>query len=219
MTDELLADSHTEDDPYSNISQWSLEKFRQVYSDDIEKPDIWEYLYGVMHAPDWRSKFRTELQKNLPRIPLAPGGFEVFQTIQFAGRELFSLHADYESGIEADLALQLDDLHHFLIENRMGWENDKATLKVNTTCRIVDIPPEAHAYQVSGRSPLEWAVDSLRVKFDKKSGIRDDVNEWRAWKDDKFELIRHLRRLAHIGIRSTEIIDSLPPTLPSVEIV
>ena len=172
-----------------------------------------------MHASDWRAKFRTELQKNLPRIPLAPGGYEVFKTIQLAGRELFSLHADYESGSEAELELQLEKSHHFRIEDRMRWEQGRSVLAVNKTCRIVGIPPDVHKYQISGRSPLEWAVDSLRVKHDRKSGIRDDVNEWRAWKDDKFELIRHLRRLAYISIRSVEIIESLPPTLPSVEIL
>ena len=100
----------------------------------------------------------------------------------------------------------------------MKWVDEKTTLLVNPTCRILNIPPEAHQYTISGRSPLEWAVDSLRRKVDKNSGIVDDPNGWRAWKDDPFELIRHLRRLAYIGIRSTEIIASLPPTLPSVEI-
>ncbi len=87
------------------------------------------------------------------------------------------------------------------------------TLIVNGRCRLVGIPPEALEYEVSGRSPLRWAVDSLRFKEDGASGIRDDPNGWHTWAAEPFELIRHLRRLAYVGIRSAEIIRGLPPSL------
>lgn len=217
MADELFDDKEGDNVDRSNISDWCLEKFKEVYSPEITKEDIWEYLYGVMHAPDWRVKFENELQKNLPRIPLAPGGFDAFKIFQEAGRELFDLHVNYEIGPEADLEVVSDE-KDFRIHDIMRFRDNKTVLEVNPTCRIVGIPESAHSYQISGRSPLEWAVDSLRIKRDNKSGIVDDVNGWRAWQDDPYELIRHLRRLAYIGIRSAEIIAELPPSLPSEKI-
>ncbi len=91
---------------------------------------------------------------------------------------------------------------------------DRSVLWINDRCRLVGIPPEAHEYRVSGRSPLDWAIDSLRRKEDKKSGIVDDPNRWHVWADRPFNLIRHLRRLIHLSVRSAAIIDSLPPSLP-----
>ena len=217
MTDTLFESADARDYSDSNVSDWCLEKFQEVYSPDITKTDIWEYLYGVMHAPDWRAKFQVELQKNLPRIPLVPGGFSAFKSFQEAGRELFSLHVNYEAGPEADLKV-VSEGNDFRIHDIMRFRDDKTVLEVNPTCRIVDIPASVHSYQISGRSPLEWAVDSLRIKKDSKSGIVDDVNGWRAWRDDPYELIRHLLRLAYIGIRSAEIVAALPPSLPSVKI-
>ena len=201
----------------SNLTEWSIKRFRETYSPDLTKEDIWAYMYGVMHASDWRKKFRSELQKNLPRIPLVPGGMDAFRSFQHAGEELFQLHVEYEAGPEAELEVELEEGGNYRIEDRMRWEEEKTVLAINKTCKLVGIPPEAHKYQISGRSPLEWAVDSLRVKRDTKSGIVDDVNGWRAWRDEPFELIRHLRRLAYIGIRSAAIIESLPPSLPSEE--
>ncbi len=90
---------------------------------------------------------------------------------------------------------------------------DKSVLHINDRCKLVGIPPSAHEYTVSERSPLEWAVDSLKHKHDKASGITDDPNGWWVWADDPFELIRHLRRLAYVGIRSAEIIAALPLAL------
>ena len=55
-----------------NITDWCLSEFQTRYEDpSITKDDIWEYLYGVMHAPDWRKRYRNDLQRNLPRVPLA----------------------------------------------------------------------------------------------------------------------------------------------------
>ena len=78
----------------------------------------------------------------------------------------------------------------------------------------MDIPKEAHDYTVSGRSPLQWAIDSLRVKHDRKSGITDDPNGWHVWADEPFNLIRHLRRLVSVAVQTTRMVNSLPPSLP-----
>ena len=215
--------------PYEtdNVSDWSLAQFQKVYqSEDITKDDVWDYIYGVMHAPDWRREFKNDLQKNLPSIPLAPGGIEAFQKFCKAGAELFDLHADYEQAPLADVKCIVDEsveenLRYRIVKQmRFGKDpetkqEDRSVLHVNDHCRLVDIPPEAHEYQISGRSPLDWAVGSLREKLDKRSGIRDDPNTWHAWADNSVELINHLRRLIHIGIESTRIIRSLPPALPS----
>ena len=61
--------------------------------------------------------------------------------------------------------------------------------------------------------PLEWAVTTLAVKHDKPSGITDDPNGWHVWADEPFNLIRHLRRLAHVGAQSAAIIAALPQSL------
>ena len=220
MEKDLVSQAETCREPFNNISDWSLNTFRDVYkSHEITKADIWEYIYGVMHASDWRTKFGNELKKNLPRIPLAPGGYESFIAFQEAGRELFELHTEFELAPEADIQVQVDDEGHYRIEDRMRWRDEsKSTLEINKTCRLVGIPESAHLYKISGRSPLEWAVDSLYHKVDRRSGIVDDPNGWYVWRDDPFELVRHLRRLAFIGLRTTTIVNALPPSLPTERI-
>lgn len=79
-------------------------------------------------------------------------------------------------------------------------------------CRLVGIQPEAHEYTVSGRSPLEWAIDSLRWKHE-ASSTTDDPNGWHAWAEEPFNLIRHLRRLVYMSVETARIVESLPPSL------
>lgn len=202
-----------------------------------------------MHAPDWRKRYRNDLQKTLPRVPLA-ANFEAFRV---AGRELMDLHAGYETcdeyhnvtlevaepdfdgakgafawdSITDEQATELaaaDNGAAFRIRRKMQWNrvkntktgkyvNDKTVLYVNNKCRLANIPEKADSYTVSGRSPLDWAIASLCYKKDKKSNISDNPNRWHAWDENPFELIRHLRRLIFLSVRSAEITANLPPSL------
>ena len=57
----------------NNITDWCLQQFRTQYPAlHISKDDIWHYLYGVLHAPDYRKRYKADLSKDLPRIPFAP---------------------------------------------------------------------------------------------------------------------------------------------------
>jgi len=120
-------------------------------------------------------------------------------------------------------ALAQADDDAYRIESRMRWgrnpdgSEDRSVLHLNSRCRLVDIPPAAQDYTVSGRSPLQWAIDSLRVKHDKASGITDDPNGWHDWADEPYNLVRHLRRLVTVSVETAGIAACLPPSLPAPE--
>ena len=224
MTDTIQLDLDMPEPPVGtdNITDWCLQQFHDRYGNHITKDDIWEYLYGIMHAPDWRERYRHDLQRNLPRIPLA----DDIEAFRAAGRKLVDLHINYETCDEHPLVCLVDnepdegdaDPEVYRIDKRMRWgkngkKTDKTVLRINDRCQLVGIPDEAHQYTVSGRSPLQWAIDSLRFKTDKKSGITDDPNGWHDWADKSFNLIRHLRRLTHLSIETARTVAELPPSL------
>ena len=76
-----------------NITDWAPEHFRKHYKDTkITKWDIFYYVYGVLHHPEYRAKYAENLKRELPRIPLASD----FWGFSKAGKELARLHIDYE---------------------------------------------------------------------------------------------------------------------------
>ena len=176
-----------------------------------------------MHAPDWQDRFSHDLRRSFPRIPLA----EDFDAFRSAGRRLMDLHVGYESADEWPVECEVDgtaddgaaDDDAYRIERQMRWgknsdkSEDRTVLIVNSRCRLIGIPALAEDYKVSGRSPLQWAIDSLRLKNDRAGEIIDDPNLCDEWADEPFNLIRHLRRLVHVSVETARIVSNLPPSL------
>ena len=67
-----------------NISDTALRTLRTHYQDNaITKDDLFDYVYGVLHAPGYRKRFANDLAKELPRVPFAPD----FHAFVEAGRD------------------------------------------------------------------------------------------------------------------------------------
>ncbi len=78
------------------ITDWGLQIFRSAYpSETISQEDIFNYVYGILHSEDYRSRFRANLVKELPRIPLVKP-VEDYRTFRDAGKHLGELHVGYE---------------------------------------------------------------------------------------------------------------------------
>ena len=173
-----------EDEPelhrVDNIPDRTLRVFQTHYCDNtVTKDRIFDYVYGVLHAPDYRERFATDLAKGLPRVPLSSD----FHAFADAGRALSDLHVGYERCAEYPLTIESSGDRHPRPEHlRLGRramrfkDDEKTVLELNEHAKLTGIPSEAHEYQVNGRTPLEWFIDRYRIVQDKESGIVNDPN-------------------------------------------
>ena len=198
-------------DRIDNISDTALRAFRKHYpNESITKDDIFDYVYGVLHAPSFRDQFANDLSKVMPRIPYASD----FRTFAKAGKALADLHLNYEDCKQYPLELIFvhdgePESHHFQLSKRkMRFADDEeTTLIINDHIRLVGIPEEAHRYFVNGRTPLEWFVDRYYIKKHTPSGIINDPN---GWFENPRDLITAIERIVYVSVESTKIIENLP---------
>ena len=194
-----------------NITDTALGVFRHHYGDEaITKDAIFDYVYGVLHAPAYRERFAHDLAKALPRIPMVLD----FHAFAEGGRNLAGLHLDYETCAEYPLEIvaaqsgPMQSRHFRLGERAMRFaDDDRTVLIVNDHVRISGIPPEAHDYQVNGRTPLEWFIDRYRIVQDRESGIVNDPNGWFARPED---LVPAIRRIVYVSVETVRIVAGLP---------
>ena len=200
-----------------NISRTTLLAFQEHYRDNtITKDDIFDYIYGILHAPSYREEFANDLSKVIPRIPFAPD-FHVFAK---AGAVLADLHLRYETCEQYPLELVFarngePQPKHFQLGTRAMRFADKeqTTLVINQHVQLTGIPEEAHHYVVNGRTPLEWFIDRYKITEDSDSGIINDPNGW--FKDPR-DIIPAIQRIVYVSVESTKIIESLPSEVTSI---
>ena len=200
-----------------NISDSALHTFRDHYLDNtITKDDIFDYVYGILHAPSYKEQFANDLSKMLPHIPYAPD----FRAFAEAGKTLADLHLNYET-CERYSHLSVEprkqDLfweekpEHFLLDKRGMYfkdKNTKDTLIINEHVQLSGIPEEAHGYVVNGRTPLEWFINRYKITPpEKNSGILNDPN---GWFENPRDLITAIERIVYASVESTKIIENLP---------
>lgn len=189
-------------------------RFKKDGGTDLTKEDIFYYVYGILHSPEYRERFDANLKKELPRIPLA-NDFAAFAN---AGRGLARLHLEYEN-LEPWPVVEMGDSENPGPVEKIRWGkkkdlatgkkvDDHTALIYNGNLTIKEIPEAAQRYVVNGRSPLEWVVDRYQVKTDKASGIVNDPNEY---SDDPRYIVDLIEKLIRVSMETMEIVDSLPP--------
>ena len=202
-----------------NISDTALNAFRNHYRDDsITKDDIFDYIYGILHALSYREQFANDLSKMIPRIPFAPD----FRAFAETGQLLAELHLNYEAceqyphlkvePVTPSLLWEPESDHFRLGTRAMRFadKETKTTLIINEHVCLSGIPEAAHRYVVNGRTPLEWFIDRYRIKQDRESGIINDPN---GWFDNPRDLITAIERIVYVSVESTKIIENLPTQL------
>ncbi|MFZ1840012.1 MAG: type ISP restriction/modification enzyme, partial [Dokdonella sp.] len=79
------------------ITDAGLVHFQSAYpGEKITKEDLFYYVYGLLHSPDYRERYADNLAKELPRIPRVKTAAD-FWAFSKAGRALAELHLGYET--------------------------------------------------------------------------------------------------------------------------
>lgn len=191
-----------------NVTDVALARFRDQYGDpSITRDEIFLYVYGVLHQPEYREGFANDLLKSIPRVPFASD----FREFSESGRQLVELHLGYESCEEYPLELEFSGGGD-LVPDQFGITSRKmrlidSTPRVNERISLHGIPAEAHEYVVNGRTPLEWLIDRYYVRRDKRSGIVNDPN---GWFEAPRDLITVIRRIVHMSVETVRIVRGLP---------
>ena len=169
------------------LTDEGLAHFETAYPGEvISKEDVFYYLYGLLHSPDYRAKYADNLAKELPRIPCVPG-VDRFWAFCQAGRDLAGLHLNYETIEPYPLTFtvhgdpKLTDADYRVEKMRygkIGKDKDLTTIHYNDRITVSGIPLEAYEYIVNGKPGLDWVVERQCVKTDKDSGIVSDANDW-----------------------------------------
>lgn len=199
------------------VSDFILERARELYGERVTKEDIFYYVYGFLHSPDYRREFSADLKKMLPRLPLVdlPKDFWAFSK---AGRELAELHLNYET---APLPRDVVATHYgsespsyrvsqMRFEKGLKAKDRPDKILYNEQITVGPVPAEAYDYVVNGKSVIEWIMERYAVTTHKESGIVNDPNLWCDEHNDPAYIVNLLRRVIDLSRKIVAIVNTLP---------
>ncbi|WP_159717144.1 DEAD/DEAH box helicase [Actinomyces marmotae] len=221
-----------------NITDATLAAYRAAYGPGVDKADVFYYVYGLLHHPEYRSRYGADLKKSLPRIPLVATR-EDFTALATAGRALADLHLDYEEVEPWPLTLSVDGAilpwarrtgldPARLRVTKMRYAktrvdgtrvDDKTSIVYNEHVTVSGIPEQAQDYLLGSRSALDWLLDRYQVKVDKASGIVNDPNDWMdegagaepGASAQPLYLLDLIARVTTVSVRTQQIVGDLGP--------
>ena len=215
-----------------SITDFALKYFQSLYPANgaaITKEGVFYYIYGLLHSPVYRDRYKDNLGKELPRIP-AVKKFEDFQKFAQAGRDLAHWHLNYETvkchpvtfelsgGATKLSALKPEQFRVVKMKHPKRKDpetgksvNDKSTVIYNEYITVKDIPLDAYDYVVNGKPAIDWVMERQAVTTDKASGIVNDANLWATeTMNNPAYPLELLQRVVTVSLETMKIVNNLP---------
>lgn len=202
--------SHLRDEfgVFSNISDTYKKKV------GLDEKKTLAYIYAVLNSPEYRKRFKSNLGKETPRIPMLKNKEKYIEI----GEQLINLHVNYENvpsyesvvvDIKSDTPnYEVKKMRHPKIRNKDGKSVDNRTIIIfNKDITISNIPEKAYDYVINGKSAIDWIMDQYRIKNPDKSGIIDDPNEY---SENPKYILNLLLSIITVSMKTLELVGELP---------
>ena len=122
--------------------------------------DIFNYIYAVLHTPEYRTKYKEFLKIDFPRIPY-PKDVKTFKALVEKGAALVATHLLKSAAVTDDVAAS--DVAVFATEGANLVEKPtyaNGSVKINREQAFANVPEKAWNFYIGGYQPAQkWLKD------------------------------------------------------------
>ena len=146
--------------------------------------DIFDYIYGVLHSPAYRAKYKEFLKVDFPRIPY-PKNADEFEHFRFFGNQLRELHLMHNV---PESPVTFPEAGSMVVE-KIVYDSDK--VRINGNQYFANVPTEAWEFYIGGYQPAQkWLKD-------------------RKGRALSFDDIEHYRKIIAVLLRTAELMQEI----------
>ena len=146
-----------------NFDAKILSQIEQSLGEQIKPQELFDYIYAVLHSPNYRERYKEFLKIDFPRIPY-PVNANEYHRLAKLGAELRKLHLmeniPNSTGISFPKTgtLQVDGFH---------WEQNR--VYINSEQYFENVPESAWNFYIGGYQPAQkWLKDRKGMTLDFK---------------------------------------------------
>lgn len=195
-----------------NITDWGLEKFRERYklprsTRTLMKPDIFHYVYAVLHNPAYRKKYELNLKREFPRVPF----YSDFWKWAAWGKRLIELHLNYETMTPFALKRLETPLKSGQPKAKLKADKVTGSIHLDEETTLSGVPKEAWEYKLGNRSALEWIIDQYKESTPKDKTIAEKFDTYR-FVDYKEVVIELLMKVCTVSVETMKVLEEMKQT-------
>ena len=149
----------------SNVRPALRKRLAELYGRCVDPGEVFAYLYAVLYSPAYRTRYRSLLQRDYPRIPF-PRTVAAFDGMSRLGRELVDLHTLRDERLLKPAVTVRGDTRRPLARSRSAlcdYREGEARLDVGPHGLAVEgLVPEVWRYRIGGHQVLKRWLEARR---------------------------------------------------------
>ena len=145
--------------PNLNKDIWG--KINDTVGYETTPEQVFDYIYAVLHSPKYRSKFKSFLKIDFPRIPY-PLDKDEFETVSKIGTQLRKLHLFVSVPTMPDIAKYIVNGSGEVV--KVEYINN--TVYINDAQCFENVPESAWNFTIGAYQPAQkWLKDRIKSKL------------------------------------------------------
>nr|MBC7243800.1 N-6 DNA methylase [Chloroflexota bacterium] len=150
------------DEREPNLDPTVVAALASAYGWEPTPEDIFHYVYAVLYAPTYRTKYAEFLRMDFPRIPFTADA-ELFRQLAALGERLVALHLLKSPELDPPIArFQGEGDGKVIVSGKKGlrYDAERKRVYINPNQYFEGVPPEVWAYQIGGYQVChKWLKD------------------------------------------------------------
>jgi type I restriction-modification system DNA methylase subunit len=140
-----------------NLNSKLVESLNKAYGEEPTPEAIFYYIYGVLYANNYRSKYAEFLKSDFPRVPFTKA-YNLFLQIGKHGKRLIDLHLMRSTELDSPIA-RLQGIGDCKVE-KPSYNREEKRISINKSQYFEGVEEEVWEYQIGGYKVAEkWLKD------------------------------------------------------------
>ncbi|MGI6356958.1 MAG: N-6 DNA methylase [Lentisphaerae bacterium] len=142
-----------------NLNPAVVDALAAAYGKAPTPEAIFHYVYAVLYAPAYRTKYAEFLKMDFPRVPFTSDA-ELFNKLSALGEKLVALHLLKSPDLNPPACRFEGDGNNRVEKTGLRYADDEERVYINAAQYFAPVPAAAWAYQIGGYQVCEkWLKD------------------------------------------------------------
>ncbi|MBQ7530850.1 MAG: DNA methyltransferase, partial [Paludibacteraceae bacterium] len=147
----------------TNFDAKILSQIEQSLGEQIVPQELFDYIYAILHSPNYRERYKEFLKIDFPRIPYPTDG-NAYHRLATLGAELRKLHL--MEGIPTNTGIVFPKVGSMQVDC-FRWEENR--VYINSEQYFENVPESAWNFYIGGYQPAQkWLKDRKGMTLDFK---------------------------------------------------